>query len=379
MRRARFLLPLLAFAACAMGRAEADDLFVTEKVIPIEVNANGDPNTSSIFRNELTQVDVTDERSAASDFDGMSKQTVTSGSGLALRQKIGDRLLFQATTKVGVAQNGMGSAGAVGSFNQDFQGQSAANQAAFNQTLSSESRWSADWNPTDTVSVSYASSSTSELDDDRTLAEVLSADTTFSAKWRADGKTTLTLSNDQQKSYDWGTLGYDGYETTALSLSRNLTPNLTWNASPGWLRDTSGGTNPYQMAGPQLSTSFDWAPVQGTKWTVGGAWNRLEETDQYSSEPTGQTTRSVFVAYDRALGKNLRLQLRSDYSNLDAPRATAANVAQQEQFSVRAGQKYSLTDTFSARFDVSQCFQQQDRQAWATSESMATISIQKNF
>lgn len=377
MPRAFFLLPFLALAGAALAQ---DALVVTERAVPVGVASSGNPNTSAIFRNELTQVDVTDERSTATDFDGMAKQTVTSGSGLSLRQKFGDQLLLTARTKVGVAQNSAGSAaGAVGSFNQSFQGQSAANQAAFNQTLSSESRWNAAWTPADTLSFSYASSTTSELDDEGSRAQTLSSDATFAAKWQAGAKTLLTLSNDRQESYDWGTLGNDGYETTSIALSQNLAPNLTWNTSPGWLRNTSGGTNPYQLTGPQLSTSVDWTPVQGTKWTVGGAWNRLQETDPWSTDAVDQTTRSLFVAYDRALGKNLRLQLRSDYSNLDAPRATVANPAQQEQFSVRAGQKYSFNDSFSARVDFSQCFQQQDRQAWATSESMATLSVQKNF
>ena len=84
-----------------------------------------------------------------------------------------------------MAQSGSTAAGTVGAFNQNFQGQAAANQAAYDQTLSAENRWSAAWTPSDRFSLSYSSYESQQLDDDRTLAQVLSGDNTLSAKWTA--------------------------------------------------------------------------------------------------------------------------------------------------------------------------------------------------
>ena len=50
-----------------------------------------------------------------------------------------------------------------------------------------------------------------------------------------------------------------------------------------------------------------------------------------------------------------------------------------DQITFKVGQKYALSQSLSAQLDVSHSFEQQTGEPWATSESIATFSLQKSF
>ena len=360
----KFLLPsvvLLAWATLAASRALADS------TIPLEVSSSGPtvPTTSAIFRNELTNVVIKDDSAQPIDFDDLAKGTSKNGSTLVISQKLGDQVTLEQSTSLGVQKTS----------------ETDALPLTDDSSATSYNVMAANWTPISALSFRIsdtteddltANSSNTASNTDPLLMDHRQMEATFQA---APG-TKLWFCDSDERNFDYSSYAYDTYHNTGVTFSQMLgKTNLTWNATPSWEQDTMGGEWGSIQAGPQFNTSLDWKPAATTKWSLGGGWNHMDGI----ANAVAQSTKTLFLAYDHAVSQNLKFLLRTDYENQSSPKATAPTPTDLDQITFKVGQKYALSQSLSAQLDVSHSFEQQTGEPWATSESMATFSLQKSF
>ena len=334
---------------------------LADAAIPLEVSSSGSAGstTSAIFRNELTNVVIKDDSAQSADFDDLANGVSKNGSTLVISQKLGDQVTLEQTTSLGIEKNDALP------LTDD-----PSSTTSYNVTAAS-------WAPTSALSFRISDTTEDDLTADPSNTDPMLMDQRqMEATFQAAPGTKLWFCDSDERNFDYSSYAYDTYHNTGLTLSQMLgKTNLTWNVTPSWEEDTLGGEWGSVQAGPQFSTSLDWKPATATKWSLGGSWNHMDGI----ANAVAQSTHTLFVAYDRAISQNLKFLLRTDYENQDSPKATAPTAAELDQITFKVGQKYALSQSLSAQLDVSHSFEQQTGEPWATSESIATFSLQKSF
>ena len=346
------LLALAGMATLAASRALADP------AIPLEVSANGPTTTSAVFRNELTNVVIKDDSAQPIDFDDLAKGASKNGSTLVISQKLGDQVTLEQSTSLGVERTD-------------------ALPLTDDSSATSYNVMAANWTPISAFSFRISDTTEDDLTADTSNTDPLLMDhRQIEATFQAAPATKLWFCDSDERNFDYSSYAYDTYHNTGLTLSQLLgKTNLTWNVTPSWEQDSMGGEWGSIQAGPQFNTSLDWKPVATTKWSLGGGWNHMDGI----ANAVAQSTHTLFLAYDHAVSQNLKFLLRTDYETQSSPKATAPTPTDLDQITFKVGQKYALSQSLSAQLDVSHSFEQQTGEPWATSESMATFSLQKSF
>jgi len=376
-RLSHLLLPALLVLAGTRAWAEPPVTAPAESEgdtpIPLQLAAPA-KTSSSIFRNELVEVEIKDEtQTTTSDFDTLYTGTQRTGSSLHIKQQLGEQFTLENTSRIVMQTSGDLSIQHSGDDTSSW----AEGASAYN-TLDGA------WTPASGLHLAVTKTTENDLSEEAgTQGDALLMESQkLEATWQATAKTYVAVNTSLERDYDSGSLAFDSYRATGATISQALgKSNVTWNVAPSWQEDTLGATDPNLasvQAGPQMATSLDWKPVTGTKWSLGTSWNRLDAV----SNALAQSTRDVFLAYDRAISKSLQFQLRTEGKDIQTPDAVAtgsATPADQREISVQMGQRLSLSNTLSAALDFRHSFQQQNGETWTTAESLATFSLQKSF
>ncbi len=331
--------------------------------VPASIQPNsGNPNL--LFRDGLTNVELQDTSSTPSLRD-LAAGTVWEGKGVVLRQTVTDKLSLEGQSAVNATQPG------------DLP-TVAALSGSGTTAASGKTGLAAKWKPAEPLFVSFSTTSEATLNRDRDLGQstaTLSRDTQeMKTEWKALSATKLSLKLTQEKLQS--SASYDARTSATVQFSQGLgKTGLTWNLSRGWKNERPDSTNPAsEMVGGVNSTSFDWDAAAGTKLSLGGSWGEMDTP----ASATRESTRDLFLKWDRALSQRVRLQMGASYGT-KSDTLDGVPYWEGEQATVRMGQKMTLSDTASALFEVKHSVAQENGAGWKTDESAATFSLRKMF
>ena len=332
---------------------------------PVPLVALQAPNT--LLRSGLTDVELNDGSAPAKTepvFGDLYKEVEHEAPVLTLRQKLGGGLVLEQHERVGIEREREAM----------VPGKEPIQNAA------GESVLAAKWNPAERLTLKFSETSDTSLNAEGNSPDTLLREVkALAAEWKAGGDAALSVNELSERDWDWGSSTFDTKRTTSIGLAQKFgKTGFSWSANPAWVEEVPGqegaGFQSFAASGPQLGGALEWKPQDGGTWQLGGLMNQFEEVDAAAST----ATRRLFLAYDRSMAHGFRFLFRTDYETVDS-RNGAAAASEEDRFRLRLGESMTLPDDFSAQIDVSRSLQQQDRQSWTNADSLATLSVRKQF
>ncbi|HEY8966540.1 MAG TPA: hypothetical protein VIM58_08860, partial [Candidatus Methylacidiphilales bacterium] len=252
--------------------------------------------------------------------------------------------------------------------------------------------FAAHWKPVApiVVSVSTATETTTALD--RETGKNYQSRETQEAKaeWSAPTGIKFALVLDRERLKNEASL--DSRTTTMARLSRALgKTNLTLSLGAGLRTDRPDETSSaIPMAGTVGDVTLNWTPSKVTTLSLGLSFSELQgsagATAESGTDAGGlaemaverQSLRNVFVNWSRALSQRVNLQVGGNFGT-ETDTLGGMPYWETEQGTVWIGQSVNLSDTASARFDVSRYLYQENVYGSRSGESLATFSVKKVF
>ena len=369
-RRTVIFLTLLVSLSTVVGRADglqadgpgADD--AASRTFSTTAPTNANPNL--LFRNELTNVEVKDYGAAPSVRD-LAAGTVYSGKAVTLKQDVSDSFSIESRSAVNALQS-----------DEWAKAELLDGSPSANSSTSAQANLAAKWKPVDPLVVSLSTVTESTSSRDREMGKNYQSRDAQEVKteWTAMAGTKLSLSLNQERLKTQADLS-DARTTTMARFSQSLgKTNLTLSYGSGYRTDRPDETNPSStMTGSVNDATLSWTPSKVTTFSVGASWAEMAGA---SVELAKETTRNFFLNWNRVLSPNVNLQAGASYGT-ETDSMAGIPYWEGEQGTVWIGQSVTLSDTATARFDVSRYIAQETVWGTKSDESMATFSLKKMF